>query len=59
MVNDQDNTIAKIMNGGNGSCVRDDEHGVEAHKETYDQNNTKVNDSNDNKSGYFSVKLRL
>ena len=33
MVNDQDNTIDNIMNVGNDTRVRDDEHGIEAHKE--------------------------
>ena len=33
MVNYQDNTIDKIENGGNDTRVRDDEHGIEAHKE--------------------------
>ena len=33
LVNGQDNTIDKIMNGGNDTRVRDDEHGIEAHKE--------------------------
>ena len=31
MVNEQDNTIDKIMNGGNDTRVRDDERGIEAH----------------------------
>ena len=33
MVNYQDNTIDNIVNGGNDTCVRDDEYGIEAHKE--------------------------
>ena len=32
MVNERDNKIDKIMNGGNDTRVRDDEHGIEAHK---------------------------
>ena len=49
MGNEQDNTIDKIMNGGNDTRVRDDERGIEAHtkKISYDQNNTNVNDGND------------
>ena len=31
MVNEQDNTIDKIMNGGNDTRVRDDERGIQAH----------------------------
>ena len=51
MVNDQDNTIDNIMNVGNDTRVRDDEHGIEAHKKSsYNQNNTKVNYGNDDEN---------